>query len=923
MKEGNKMKHIIRLFILIAALVLGADYAWASAPSNPRVKFVYESEHGSAFASAADANRLVTITVTPNGDYRCIAGDLTAEQSVNSNKAETPRRSPGVGQPVAVTCTETNKFTLTLPEDEMTNVTVYVKFSSKVPLTVTANNKNIEYGDEPANNGVTYSGFEGTDDASVLSGTLSFDYTYNQFDPVGTYSITPKGLTSDNYAITFVPGTLTVNQVATIEVTWKDGNNPGSLRPESLNFRLLANGVETERTVTLNESNNWTATENGLTPNNSGNLIQYTWILVSTPETLSNNYESGNPTQSTTNTGAEAIFTYTQKTSATVKIVWDDANDQDGIRPTEMTATLSDGSEYNKTVTLNSTNSWTATVENLPKYNGNDVIDYNWTQDVNALPEGYASTDPSIDGIVTTITNSHTPEVTQVKVSKVWDDENNVEGFRPESVTVHLMKGETEVEYVELNTGNEWTHTWSNLQKYENGTAINYTVTEDPVANYSTQITKDDGSFTYTVTNTAINVSGNCGQTSSDNVMWHYGLTTKALTISGTGAMMYYGLTSDNLHSTAPWSHFDSEIETVVVEDGVTSVGAYAFAFCSALTSVSLPTSVFQIDQAAFYNSNVIRVDIPRTTEVKLGINAFNYCPAALQIAVPAHLLKTYKEATNWSAYEAKMVGVLDDAHDFNTGEGTPTGRYEYSRTFNEGVAATICLPFEVSSDQISSYGQVYTFDGVDKSGEKWEVVMKEANKASGALTAYKPYMFLPYIFNSKGTNLPLKFSGNVASLAIAGTDNWEEDHNTGSFWSFQGVTYYYVWNDGNANLGKVYGFASQSHDGGTYTVSPGDFVKAAAGASIAPFRAFLQYTPSNSAKRRGADTEALPSRMSVRLVNADGTATVIDNVSIENGKLTIENEADAWYTLDGRRLNSTPGTRGIYIKNGKKIILK
>ena len=38
------MKHIIRLFILIAALVLGADHAWADGESNPRVKFVYVDE---------------------------------------------------------------------------------------------------------------------------------------------------------------------------------------------------------------------------------------------------------------------------------------------------------------------------------------------------------------------------------------------------------------------------------------------------------------------------------------------------------------------------------------------------------------------------------------------------------------------------------------------------------------------------------------------------------------------------------------------------------------------------------------------------------------------------------------------------------------------------------------------------------------
>ena len=52
-----------------------------------------------------------------------------------------------------------------------------------------------------------------------------------------------------------------------------------------------------------------------------------------------------------------------------------------------------------------------------------------------------------------------------------------------------------------------------------------------------------------------------------------------------------------------------------------------------------------------------------------------------------------------------------------------------------------------------------------------------------------------------------------------------------------------------------------------------------------------------------------------------DGETTGIR--AIGNGQLTIDNEAGAWYTLDGRRLSGQPSQRGIYIKNGKKIMIK
>ena len=80
----------------------------------------------------------------------------------------------------------------------------------KAPLTITAKDKTIAYGDEPANDGVEYNGFLGSDDASVLGGTLTYGYNYEIWNDTGEYTITPNGLTADNYNITFVNGTLTV-----------------------------------------------------------------------------------------------------------------------------------------------------------------------------------------------------------------------------------------------------------------------------------------------------------------------------------------------------------------------------------------------------------------------------------------------------------------------------------------------------------------------------------------------------------------------------------------------------------------------------------------------------------------------------------------------------------------------------------------
>ena len=425
--------------------------------------------------------------------------------------------------------------------------------------------------------------------------------------------------------------------------------------------------------------------------------------------------------------------------------------------------------------------------------------------------------------------------------------------------------------------------------------------------------------------------NGTCGDTSINggaDVTWSYDTSTKELTISGSGAMMYYGSAEDNnhqWHSTAPWSHFDSEIEKVIVGDDVTYIGSYAFAYCTALTSVSLPASVTALGNYVCYSSNVARIDIPSTTAATIGTGGFDACPAGLQIAVPSTLLGTYQTATNWSAYAAKMVGVLNETTGFDN--TFATGNYEYSRTFNCGVAATLCLPFELSSAQISPYGKVYTFDGVDKTTEpKWTVVMQEtdpSNLVTGNLAANTPYLFVPYILAgmSKGDAMPLIFTGEVATAANAGYTSKAEG-TAGAYWTYQGVYYNYKWEAGNTDLGKIYGFAAQNYDGVGYTVNPGDFVKAAAGASIAPFRAFLKFTPGSSApNRRAATEEVLPSRLSVRLVNADDIVTAIGTIDTNTGEVRFD--SDAWYSTDGRRLNGKPAQKGVYINNGKKIIIK
>ena len=91
----------------------------------------------------------------------------------------------------------------------------------KAPLTVTAKAKTITYGDAPANDGVEYSGFVNGETATVVNGTVTYTYSYQQYGNVGSYDITPAGLTADNYEISFAKGTLTV-AAKEVGLTWSN-----------------------------------------------------------------------------------------------------------------------------------------------------------------------------------------------------------------------------------------------------------------------------------------------------------------------------------------------------------------------------------------------------------------------------------------------------------------------------------------------------------------------------------------------------------------------------------------------------------------------------------------------------------------------------------------------------------------------------
>ena len=127
-------------------------------------------------------------------------------------------------------------------------------------------------------------------------------------------------------------------------------------------------------------------------------------------------------------------------------------------------------------------------------------------------------------------------------------------------------------------------------------------------------------------------VSGNCGA-NGDNVKWEFDTESGVLTISGQGDMQDYHY--EIFFNPAPWYSYCKNILTVVIQDGITSIGEKAFDHCTKLTSITIPDSVTNIGDYAFSGCIGFTSIIIPDSVTNIGAGAFEYCTKLTSIKIP------------------------------------------------------------------------------------------------------------------------------------------------------------------------------------------------------------------------------------------------------------------------------------------------
>ena len=475
-----------------------------------------------------DGVRPSTISVTLyNGDTAIETKELTEQNGWTAVFTNVPKFQAGqVGQIITYRASEKEvpgdyqQSGGTMEVDNNGNASITItntRETDKISITVTkkwedANNQdgirpdgievqlyanNVAYGDVVTLNETnswkyTYTDLEKNESGEAINYVIKeieTDVVTGQ-DGVGTYSYEVTGSIESGFTITntHTPDTTSVS----VEKIWDDKENQDGIRPSNITVELLADekSLSPKKVVILSEDNDWKYTFADLDKNASGEEISYSIQEIETDVITG---EDTDTTYSYTITGSQKdgyIITNTHtpiEIELDVEKIWDDNNNQDGKRSKSITVELyADGEKTDKTLTLSDDNDWKDSFVKLPKNTNGEEIIYS----VNEITvEDYEVTiSPITDGKIT-ITNKHTPSKIKITGEKIWIDSDNQDGKRPETITVHLLANGEEIASKTVNgTGNNWTYEFTDLPEYKDGSKINYTVTEDAVEYYKTDI---------------------------------------------------------------------------------------------------------------------------------------------------------------------------------------------------------------------------------------------------------------------------------------------------------------------------------------------------------------------------------------------------------------------------------------------------
>ena len=310
-------------------------------------------------------------------------------------------------------------------------------------------------------------------------------YTIKELSAGEGYTTVITGSAENGFKIT------NTHKPETVDVsgkkTWNDNNDQDGKRPTSITVKLMkkVGNAEpvVEKTVEVTKENDWKYEFKGLPKYENGKEITYSIEEVSVA-----GYVGALSGYNLTNTHTPS------KVNIKVEKAWEDKDNQDGKRPTSVTIKLiADDVETDKKLVLKASEGWKGSFENLDEYKNGKKIVYKIKEETVGNSYITEITGSPENGFK--VINTRQTEKVNVEGSKTWDDAENQDGKRPETIKIKLIKkvegGQAEVvktEEVKADPTGKWEWKFENLDKYENGKKITYSIEEEAIAGYTTKV---------------------------------------------------------------------------------------------------------------------------------------------------------------------------------------------------------------------------------------------------------------------------------------------------------------------------------------------------------------------------------------------------------------------------------------------------
>ena len=325
------------------------------------------------------------------------------------------------------------------------------------------------------------------EDGTVTSGVLT----------QGTYKVKEKTppdgyeLNDEEYTLEVTPAGGALKTICdrpvkvSVDVTKKWVGPEGG----EVTAHLLADGADTGKELKLNAGNGWKGTFDDLRKYKAGTADEIVYTVKEDPVA---NYDGS------VEGDAASGFTITNTNKETVKVPVE--KKWVGPAGSEVTVRLlADGNPVaGKELKLNEGNGWKGSFDGLPKYNADgSEIAYTVTEaEVSGVDSSKYETGVAGDAASGfTITNTN-KETVDISGTKSWEDDSDRDGVRPASITVNLMRdgAKADSRTVTPDASGMWAYAFAGLPKYDpaDGHEYAYTVTEEAVPNYATEVNGTD-----------------------------------------------------------------------------------------------------------------------------------------------------------------------------------------------------------------------------------------------------------------------------------------------------------------------------------------------------------------------------------------------------------------------------------------------